>query len=177
MSTRPTRRGAATAPAEEATAAATKAKRAPATATKAGSARTRKAVAANGTTAGQAAAPPAPAMTAAEAELAPAVTGSRSRWAVITDPASLVPTYFGIAVVLLGFVLVFIGWADVAGQADVFLQMPYLLSAGIPGLGLIMVGLVIVNVSARRQDGARRARQMAALGEVLADLRRTLEGR
>ncbi|HET6793493.1 MAG TPA: hypothetical protein VFH45_03570, partial [Acidimicrobiales bacterium] len=63
------------------------------------------------------------------------------------------------------------------GQADVFLQMPYLLSAGLPGLGLVMVGLVVINVSARRQDGARRARQMAALGEVLADLRRTLEQR
>lgn len=98
----------------------------------------------------------------------------RSRWRLLTDPASLLPTYIGVAVAAVGFVLMGLAWARVAGLVDVWKQMPYLLSAGLPGLGLVMVGLVIVNVSARRQDAAARARQMATLAEALQELQRTL---
>jgi hypothetical protein len=101
-------------------------------------------------------------------------TSPRSRWRLLTDPASLLPTYVGVAVAAVGFVLLGVAWAKVAGLVDVWKQMPYLLSAGLPGLGLVMVGLVIINVSARRQDGAARARQMAALTEALRELQRTL---
>jgi hypothetical protein len=99
---------------------------------------------------------------------------SSSRWRLLTDPASLLPTYVGVAVAAIGFVLMGVAWARVAGLVDVWKQMPYLLSAGLPGLGLVMVGLVIVNVSARRQDAAARARQMATLTEALQELQRTL---
>lgn len=98
----------------------------------------------------------------------------RSRWRLLTDPASLLPTYIGIAIAVIGFALIGIGWARVAGTVDVWKQMPYVLSAGLPGLGLVMVGLVVINVSARRQDGAARARQMAALTEAMQDLKRSL---
>jgi len=66
-------------------------------------------------------------------------------------------------------------WAKVAGLVDVWKQMPYVVSAGLPGLGLVMTGLVIVNVSARRQDGAARARQMATLTEAMRDLQQSLD--
>lgn len=98
----------------------------------------------------------------------------RSRWRSLSDPSSLVPTYVGVVVVVIGFALIGIAWARVAGLVDVWKQMPYLLSAGLPGLGLVMVGLVVINVSARRQDGAERARQMAALTEALQDLQRSM---
>jgi hypothetical protein len=101
-------------------------------------------------------------------------TSPRSRWRLLTDPASMLPTYVGVAVAAVGFVLLGVAWAKVAGLVDVWKQMPYLLSAGLPGLGLVMVGLVIINVSARRQDGAARARQMATLTEALRELQRTL---
>jgi hypothetical protein len=39
-----------------------------------------------------------------------------------------------------------------------------------------MTGLVIINVSARRQDAAARARQTAMLAEALRDLQRSLDG-
>ena len=109
----------------------------------------------------------------------PLISGSsRSRLRflrVITDPASLVPTYIGVVVALVGFALIGYGWAKVAGLVDVWKQMPYLVSAALPGLGLVMTGLVIVNVSARRQDGAERARQMATLTEAMRDLQRSLD--
>ena len=98
-----------------------------------------------------------------------------SRLRTLTDPASLVPTYVGVVVSLIGFGLIALAWARVAGLVDVWKQMPYLLSAGLPGLGLVMTGLVIINVSARRQDSAQRARQMATLTEALRDLQRSLD--
>lgn len=99
----------------------------------------------------------------------------RSRAGALFDPSSPVLTLVGVAVALVGFVFIAFGWARVAGLVDVWKQMPYLLSAGLPGLGLVMTGLVIVNTSARRQDSAARARQMAQLTEALRDLQRSLD--
>ena len=99
----------------------------------------------------------------------------RSRLRAFTDPASLLPTYVGVIVTLAGFGLIALSWARVAGELEVWKQMPYVMSAGLPGLGLVMTGLVIINVSARRQDAAARARQMATLTEAMRDLQRTLD--
>lgn len=103
------------------------------------------------------------------------VSSRRSRLRAILDPASTIPTYAGVVIALVGFALIAIGWAKVAGLTEVWQQMPYLLSAGLPGLGLVMTGLVLINVSARRQDAASRARQTAMLAEALRDLQRTLD--
>jgi hypothetical protein len=77
--------------------------------------------------------------------------------------------------VAAGFVLIGIAWAEIAGLTVVSLQMPYLVSAGFTGLALVMVGLVIVNVSAKRQDGAERARQMQTLTETFQALQQEIE--
>ena len=100
-----------------------------------------------------------------------AVDGRPSRLRTLFDPASTIPMYVGVLVALAGFTLLGIGWARVAGLVQVWEQMPYLMSAGLPGVGLVMTGLVIVNVSARRQDGAARARQLRMLSEALHELR------
>jgi hypothetical protein len=99
----------------------------------------------------------------------------RSLWRTLSDPSSTVPTYVGVLVALVGFALIAVAWAEVAGLTDVWKQMPYVMSAGLPGLGLVMTGLVIVNISARRQDAAARARQAEMLAEALRDLQRSLE--
>lgn len=95
------------------------------------------------------------------------------RWTFL-EPSSVVPTYAGIGVVAIGFVLIAIGWAEVAGLLKVALQVPYLVSAGLTGLALVMVGLVIVSVAVKRQDAAERTRQLERLTTVLDDLRRAL---
>ena len=102
--------------------------------------------------------------------------GRRRTWLQsLLDPASHLPTYVGVAVTLVGFALIGYAWVKVAALIDVWRQMPYVVSAGLPGLGLVMTGLVVINVSARRQDGAARARQMATLAEALHDLQQSID--
>jgi len=84
-------------------------------------------------------------------------------------PSSPVMTYVGIAVSIVGFVLIVIAWAAVAGKAEVYLQVPYVVSAGFSGLGLIIAGVTIVNVATRRRDEAERSRQMDRLAQLLQE--------
>jgi hypothetical protein len=84
-------------------------------------------------------------------------------------------TYNGVGVAVLGFVLILVAWGQVAGETQVYLQVPYLVSAGLTGLGLVMVGLTIVNVAAKQRDAADRDRQMDQLVSILDELRGALE--
>jgi hypothetical protein len=88
----------------------------------------------------------------------------------LTDPASFLGTYLGIAVAIAGFVFLTVGWAGTAGTLDVGRQVPYLLSAGLPGVSLVMVGLVIVNLTVRRRESAERAQQLTELAAIFERL-------
>ena len=85
-------------------------------------------------------------------------------------PLSPVPTYIGIAVAAAGFVLLAVAWGGVAGEANVARQVPYLVSGGLFGIGLILVGLTIVNVAAKRRDAALRERQIQLLASAVRQL-------
>jgi signal transduction histidine kinase len=100
-----------------------------------------------------------------------------SRRRVPTLPAlSPVPTYAGIAIAVVGFALIAFAWSKVAGIADnVALQMPYLVSGGLTGLGLVMVGVTVVNVAAKRRDGLLRQQQTELLADALHELRTALD--
>lgn len=88
---------------------------------------------------------------------------------------SPVPTYVGIAIAALGFVLIAFAWGKVAGIADnVALQLPYLVSGGLTGLGMVMVGVTIVNVAAKRRDAQERQQQTQLLADALTELRNVL---
>lgn len=92
-------------------------------------------------------------------------------------PISPVPTYVGIAVTAIGFVLIAIAWGTVAGETNVALQMPYLVSGGIAGLALVMVGLTVVSIAARRRDAALREQQTQLLADALRELGAALDER
>lgn len=92
-------------------------------------------------------------------------------------PLSPVPTYVGIAVAAAGFVLIAVAWSSVAAQTSVALQLPYLVSGGITGLALVMVGLTIVSVAARRRDAVLREQQTELLADALRELAASLDGR
>jgi hypothetical protein len=86
-------------------------------------------------------------------------------------PLSPTPIYLGVVLAALGFVLLAVAWGAVAGKDDVALQMPYLMSGGMTGLGLIMVGLTVINVAAKRRDAALREQQVELLAAALRELR------
>ncbi len=90
-------------------------------------------------------------------------------------PLSPVPTYIGIAVSAIGFVLVLFAWGQSAGETNVALQIPYLISGGMVGLGLIMVGVTVVNVAAKRRDSLLREQQNELLASALRELSAALD--
>lgn len=92
-------------------------------------------------------------------------------------PLSPVPTYLGIGVSAFGFVLIAFAWGQVAGETLVSRQLPYLVSGGITGLALVMVGLTVVSVAARRRDAVLREQQTELLADALRELAVSLEER
>lgn len=84
---------------------------------------------------------------------------------------SPVPTYLGLGLVLLGFVLIGITWVQVAGEVNVAAQVPYFASGGFGGLAFVMAGLTTVSVAAKRRDSLLRAAQMELLASALYELR------
>lgn len=99
------------------------------------------------------------------------IDSRRTPWRRLTDPASMLPIYLAIAVVVLGFAMLGIGWYDVARQTDVSQQLPYVMSTGLPGVALVIIGALIINVCVRRQDAAHRERQARLLVDALREFR------
>lgn len=92
-------------------------------------------------------------------------------------PLSLGPTYAGVGVAAFGFVLIAFAWGAIAGKTNVALQLPYLVSGGMTGLGLVLVGVTIVSIAARRRDAALRLQQTELLASALAELSAALDER
>ena len=91
-------------------------------------------------------------------------------------PLSPVPTYVGIAVAALGFLLIALAWGQVAGETNVALQLPHVVSGGLTGLALVMVGVTVVSVAARRRDAVLREQQTRLLADALRELSAALDG-
>lgn len=71
----------------------------------------------------------------------------------------------GIGLCLLGFVVIFFGWNGAASQDYLPAQVPYLLSGGAAGLGIVVVGAALIVVQNHRLD---RARLEAVLERMVA---------
>jgi hypothetical protein len=92
-------------------------------------------------------------------------------WLAGDSPALI---WIGIAIAAAGFILIGVAWSQVAGETQVYLQLPYLVSGGLVGLGLIMVGVTVINVTAKRRDATERERQMDQLVSILDEVRGAL---
>lgn len=73
----------------------------------------------------------------------------------------------GVGLIGAGFLLVFLGWNGAASVDRVPAQFPYLISGGIGGLCLVIVGVGLLIVQNQRAD-------RAALQASLVELRRAL---
>jgi hypothetical protein len=73
----------------------------------------------------------------------------------------------GVAVCTLGFVVIFLGWNGAASFNDLRQQFPYLVSGGVAGLGLVVIGAALLLIEAMRTE---RGELQATLLELRAAL-------
>lgn len=83
--------------------------------------------------------------------------------------------WLGVVLAAGGGVLLVVAWGGTAGLTNVGLQIPYLVSAGFTGLGLIAVGMTCISVAAKRADAKLRTGQIAELRALLTELRSVLQ--
>jgi hypothetical protein len=76
-----------------------------------------------------------------------------------------------------GFALLAFTWGRVAGLTDVAFQLPYLVSGGFTGTGLVLVGLTTIAIGSRRREAAERARQMERLAALVREAAEMLSSR
>ena len=82
--------------------------------------------------------------------------------------ASMLGGKLGVAVIAIGFVAIFLGWNGAASFNDIRQQFPYLISGGVAGLALVVVGAALLVVDGNRSD-------RAALQASLEELRHAIE--
>lgn len=73
----------------------------------------------------------------------------------------------GVGLTLAGFLLVFLGWNGAASRNFVPAQFPYLISGGIAGLCLVVVGVGTIVVQNHRTDRAELQKTLDRLIEVV----------
>jgi hypothetical protein len=75
----------------------------------------------------------------------------------------------GTVVCLAGALVLYLGWNGAASHNDIRKQFPYLLSGGIAGLALVILGVALLVIEAVRVE-------RTALQETVRELRDALEG-
>jgi hypothetical protein len=83
------------------------------------------------------------------------------------------PVTAGVALAVAGVIALFLAWNGAAGIDHVEGQIPYLISGGLLGLGLIGAGLTVANVQARRQDSTEVLARLDEIAEALHHLAST----
>lgn len=76
----------------------------------------------------------------------------------------------GVILCLAGLVLVWVGWNGAASYNRSTQQFPYLLSGGIAGLCLVVIGVGLFVVQSQRAERAALERNLAGLTRVLETL-------
>ena len=82
----------------------------------------------------------------------------------------------GLLITAIGFGLIAFTWGKVAALVSVALQLPYIVSGGMSGLGLILLGLLVTNLAVKRREALERSRQLDEIREALVRLRTAIEG-
>lgn len=79
----------------------------------------------------------------------------------------------GVALCLIGFLAIFLGWNGAGSHNFVPAQFPFLISGGIAGLAVVVVGAAMIVVQNQRTD---RARLEAVLERLAAAVERQSAG-
>ncbi len=74
----------------------------------------------------------------------------------------------GLILAGLGLLAIGIGWNGAAGQLSILAQVPYILSGGLIGISLVILGAAMLIVQAAREDRARLESRLDALADAIA---------
>lgn len=77
-------------------------------------------------------------------------------------------TYLAVALIGGGFLLIVLAWNGAAGLDFVQGQIPYLISGGVSGLGLVLSGLALIVIQELRKSSATVEARLDELVEVVA---------
>lgn len=83
-------------------------------------------------------------------------------------------TYVGIALATLGFLLIALAWNGAASFDYAPAQFPYLISGGLTGIGLIVVGVTVMVVQTMRREAADRSAELDELLSHITELQTLL---
>ena len=76
----------------------------------------------------------------------------------------------GVILLVIGGVLITLGWDGAANLDYVQGQFPYLLSASIPGIALVVIGMSVLVLAVVRRDAAEREAQLEKLTSSINEL-------
>lgn len=102
-------------------------------------------------------------MTTRDETLAPADRRLFWRWVV-----DIARPYLGWALLVLGAIAIFLGWYGVSGQALTAKQLPYLISGGVSGIALVLVGAVVLATGTLRREMSRLDRVERKVDDLYA---------
>lgn len=75
--------------------------------------------------------------------------------------------YLAFSVIGLGFLALYLGWNGAANRNCVDCQIPYLISGGMTGLGLIATGIAVLVVQNGRRNKAEIEEKLDVIAEAL----------
>lgn len=79
-------------------------------------------------------------------------------------------TWVALLLIVTGLAAPILAWAGTTATADVFRQLPYVVSAGLAGLLLVGVGAAVVNAQVGRVLEARSRRDLEAATDATLSL-------
>jgi hypothetical protein len=78
-------------------------------------------------------------------------------------------TWLGVVLAVAGAILLVIGWYNVSGETDVARQLPYVVSASVPGAALLVAGAVLFAAERWRDSAERSEQKIDALYALLTE--------
>lgn len=90
------------------------------------------------------------------------------------DKRSKYAEYIPVVLIVVGFAFMFLGWNGAAGRDCVQCQVPYMISGGLIGLGLVFFGSASLVVRAFKEGLVRQLKELESLTETSKRVATTL---
>ncbi len=82
-------------------------------------------------------------------------TGTNNAASALTNNLGKLGGQLGVLLCLIGFIALFLGWNGAASKNVIMAQFPFLISGGLAGLAIVVIGASMLIVQNAREDRAR----------------------